>query len=75
MGNLLVHRNCTSKIIPTVPYTQLSFSILAALGIFSVMGNILQGIPGVVMYLDDILINGPVNREHLEFLETMHVTT
>ena len=36
-----------------------------------VMDNILQGIPGVVVYLDDILITGPTVRDHLESLETV----
>ena len=48
-------------------YTQLPFGISAAPGIFQrVMDNILQGIPGVVVYLDDILITGPTVRDHLE---------
>ena len=53
-------------------YTRLPFGISAAPGIFQrVMDNILQGIPGVVVYLDDILITGPTVRDHLESLETV----
>ena len=35
------------------------------------MDNILQGIPGVVVYLDDILIAGHTVKEHLQSLETV----
>ena len=53
-------------------YTRLPFGISAAPGIFQrVMDNILQGIPGVVVYLDDILIAGRTVREHLQSLETV----
>ena len=53
-------------------YTRLPFGISAAPGIFQrVMDNILQGILGVVVYLDDILITGPTVRDHLESLETV----
>ena len=33
------------------------------------MEGILGGIPHVAIYLDDILISGPNDREHLEHLE------
>ena len=33
------------------------------------MDSLLQGIPGVVVYLDDILVTGPSNCEHLESLK------
>ena len=53
-------------------YTRLPFGILAASGIFQrVMDNILQGIPGVVVYLDDILVTAPTVEEHLKSLETV----
>ena len=53
-------------------YTRLPFGISAALGIFQrVMDNILQGILGVMVYLDDILITGPTVSEHLQSLETV----
>ena len=29
----------------------------------------MQGIPGVVVYIHDALINGPTNEEHLKSLE------
>lgn len=35
------------------------------------MDNILQGIPGVMVYLDDILIIGSTVSDHLESLETV----
>ena len=53
-------------------YTWLPFGISAAPGIFQrVMDNILQGITGVMVYLDDILITGPTVSEHLQSLETV----
>ena len=33
------------------------------------MDSLLQGIPGVVAYLDDILVTGPSDTEHLESLK------
>eukprot|EP00061_Rhincodon_typus_P014720 g41947.t1 len=33
------------------------------------MENILQGLPHVVIYLDDMLITGKTNKEHLENLD------
>ena len=32
------------------------------------MENVLQGIPNVIVYLDDILATGPNDREHLKTL-------
>ena len=53
-------------------YTQLPFGISVAPGIFQrVMDNILQGILGIMVYLDDILITGPTVSEHLQSLETV----
>ena len=48
------------------------FGISAAPGIFQrVMDNILQGILGLVVYSDDILVTGPTARDHLQSLETV----
>ena len=33
------------------------------------MDSLLQGIPGVVVYLDDILVTGPSDHEQLESLK------
>ena len=53
-------------------YTRLPFGISAAPGIFQrVMNNILQGILGVMVYLDDILITGPTVSKHIQSLETV----
>ena len=47
-------------------YTRLPFGISSAPGIFQrLMENILQGLPGVVVYLDDILVAGASEEEHL----------
>ena len=51
-------------------YTRLPYGIASAPGIFQrVIDTVLQGIPGVVAYLDDILITGPTQEEHLAALE------
>ena len=50
-------------------YNRLPFGISSAPGIFQrVMENILRGIPKVVVYLDDILITGANDEEHLKNL-------
>ena len=51
-------------------YTWLPFGISSAPGIFQrVIESIIQGIPGVVAYLDDILVTGSTDQEHLTVLE------
>ena len=51
-------------------YNRLPFSVSAAPSIFQrVMENLLQGIPWVSIYLDDILITGPTKTEHLATLD------
>ena len=51
-------------------YTRLPFGISSAPGIFQrVMESLIQGIPGVVAYLDDILICGATEKEHLAALD------
>ena len=50
-------------------YTRLPYGISAP-GIFQrVMDTILNGIPGVVVYLDDILVTGATAQDHLKSLE------
>ena len=50
-------------------YNRLPFGISSAPGIFQrVMESILHGIPKVVVYLDDILITGANDEEHLKNL-------
>ena len=47
-------------------YTRLPFGIASAPSIFQrVMENLLQGIPRVCVYLDDILVMGVTEQEHL----------
>ena len=51
-------------------YNRLPFGIVSAPGIFQrVMESLVRGIPGVVVYLDDILITGPTENDHLITLE------
>ena len=51
-------------------YNTLPFGIASTPGIFQrVIDSLLQGIPGVVAYLDDILVTGPSDTEHLESLK------
>ena len=51
-------------------YSRLPFGIASAPAIFQrVMEGLLQNIPGVIIYLDDVLITGRTNEEHLRSLE------
>ena len=51
-------------------YTRLPFGVSSAPAIFQrIMDNLLQGIPQVCVYLDDILVTGKSTEEHLKNLE------
>ena len=51
-------------------YTRLPFGVASAPSIFQrTMDNLLQGIPKVCIYLDDILITGATEAEHLHNLQ------
>jgi len=51
-------------------YTRLPFGIASAPAIFQrTMDSILQGVEGVACYIDDIIITGRTQEEHLEHLE------
>jgi transposase InsO family protein len=51
-------------------YTRLPFGVSSAPGIFQrVIEGLLQGIESVVVYLDDILITGATEEEHLRTLD------
>ncbi|CAC5400803.1 unnamed protein product [Mytilus coruscus] len=53
-------------------YNRLPFGVSSAPGIFKkTMENLLQGIPRVVVRVDDILITGSSKSEHLNNLETV----
>lgn len=50
--------------------TRLPFGVASALALFQrAMDSVLQGIPGVICYLDDILVTGESDTAHLENLE------
>ena len=55
-------------------YTRLPFGVASAPAMFQqVMDQILQGIPGVICYIDDILVTGTTEAEHLQHLaEVFH---
>ena len=47
-------------------YKRLSFGLVSAPWIFQkVMDTLLQGIPGVCVYIDNILVTGGTEEEHL----------
>lgn len=51
-------------------YTHLPYGVASAPAIFQrVMDTILQGLPGVICYIDDILVTGSNDAEHLQNLE------
>ena len=51
-------------------YTRLPYGIASAPGIFQrLMDNLMQGIPGVAVFLDDICVTGTTEEEHLMALE------
>lgn len=51
-------------------FTRLPFGVASAPAIFQrVMDTILQGLPKVICYLDDILVTGSTDDEHLDNLE------
>ena len=53
-------------------YLRLPFGISSAPVIVQrVMETLLQGIPGVVVYLDNVLITGKTEEEHLKSLESI----
>ena len=51
-------------------YIRLPFGVASAPAMFQrAMDMILQGLDGVIVYIDDILVTGSTNKEHLERLE------
>ena len=51
-------------------YNRLPFGVSSAPGIFQrTMDSLIQGLPGVVGYLDDVLVTGKSDKEHRENLE------
>ena len=53
-------------------FNRLPYGVSSAPGIFQrVMESVLQGIPGVMVYLDDILVAGKNEEEHLNRLDVV----
>jgi len=53
-------------------YSCLPFGVASAPSIFQkVMDTVLQGLPKVICYLDDILVSGATKEEHLQNLESV----
>ena len=51
-------------------YTPLQYGISLAAGIFQrVMEGLLQGIEGIIVYIDDMLVSGVTAEEHLKRLK------
>ena len=51
-------------------YTRLPFGVASAPAVFQkIMDQILQDLDGVICYLDDILVSGKSENEHLEILQ------
>ena len=51
-------------------YTRVLFGIVSVLALFQkIMDTVLQGIPSTICYLDDILVMGKSDEEHLRNLE------
>ncbi|KAM7284083.1 uncharacterized protein ISCGN_001186 [Ixodes scapularis] len=54
---------------------RLPFGVASAPALFQrIMDNILKGLPGVICYLDDILVTGATAEEHLRNLEAVFCT-
>ncbi len=57
-------------------YKRLPFGIASAPAMFQrVMDTVLQDIPGVMCYMDDIIVTGNSNEEHLRNLEKVQPQT
>ena len=55
-------------------YTQLPFGVASAPSLFQkAMDEILQGLPNVICYLDDIVVTGASDQEHLKNVEKVLV--
>ena len=51
-------------------YKRLPYGVSSAPGIFQrVMDSLLKGIPNTMLYLDDVLVTGPTDDEHVQTLD------
>ena len=57
-------------------YNRLPFGVSLAPGIFQrTMESLLKGIPNVLVYLDDILITGPTQEQHMKNLHAVLIVS
>ena len=52
-------------------YSCLPCGVSSAPGIFQTVETLLQGIPNVLIYLDDILVSGKTTEEHCTLSEVL----
>ena len=55
-------------------YNRLPYGVSSAPGVFQrVMDGLRKGIPGVIVYIDYILVTGKTEQEYLAALEEVHI--
>ena len=69
-ADTITRKRIASSERPLYRYNRLPFGVASAPAVFQkTMDTILRGLKGVICYIDDILITGVTETEHLEHLE------